>query len=177
LPVIVFIHGGGYIFGYSTLSGPSYLLTEDVIFVTMNYRLGFLGFLSTGDEQSPGNYGMKDQALAIKWVYDNIEQFGGNKSLITVMGNSAGGSAAHLHLLSRNSVAAGKFSRVISLSGTALHSWGFLPLSEALRTTEKLARALNCPVPSIDGTQAFMDCVKTVDPYTLTSMERRLGAS
>lgn len=51
--------------------------TEDVIVVTMSYRLGPLGFLSTGDENMSGNFGLKDQALAIKWVSDNIRAFGG----------------------------------------------------------------------------------------------------
>ena len=58
------------------------------------------GFLSTGDEQSPGNYGLKDQNLALQWVQHNIEQFGGNKNLVTIFGVSAGGAAVHLHMLS-----------------------------------------------------------------------------
>lgn len=52
--------------------------TEDVIFVTMSYRLGPLGFLSTGDDNMSGNFGLKDQTLAMKWVKENIENFGGN---------------------------------------------------------------------------------------------------
>lgn len=55
--------------------------TEDVIFVAISYRLGPLGFLSTGDEKMSGNFGLKDQALAIKWVKDNIAAFGGELRL------------------------------------------------------------------------------------------------
>lgn len=62
--------------------------------------VGALGFLTTGDEVVPGNNGLKDQALAIKWVKDNIEAFGGDRDKITVFGESAGGASAHLHMLS-----------------------------------------------------------------------------
>lgn len=57
---------------------PDYFLDHDVILVTANYRLGLLGFLSTEDENCPGNFGLKDQVLALKWVRDNIKQFGGD---------------------------------------------------------------------------------------------------
>lgn len=100
MPVIVFIHGGGYLFGGGSLLGPAYFLDNDVLLVTFNYRLGALGFLSTGDEASPGNNGMKDQAMALRWVRDNIEQFGGDPDRITFMGQSAGASAVGLHLMS-----------------------------------------------------------------------------
>lgn len=62
--------------------------------------VGALGFLTTGDEVVPGNNGLKDQALAIKWVKDNIDTFGGDRDKITVFGESAGGASAHLHMLS-----------------------------------------------------------------------------
>jgi len=86
LPVIVFIHGGSWYLGSGSEYGPSYLLEEDVILVTMNYRLGVLGFLSTGDDVLPGNNGLKDQALALKWVHANIKEFGGDPGRVTIMG-------------------------------------------------------------------------------------------
>lgn len=64
--------------GMRTRFGPDYFLDYDIIFVTYNYRVGPLGFLSTGDENCPGNSGLKDQVLALKWVRDNIKQFGGD---------------------------------------------------------------------------------------------------
>lgn len=81
MPVIVYIHGGGFFAGTAgpSITGADYFMdTEDVIVVTMNYRLGPLGFLSTGDGNMSGNFGLKDQALAIKWVKNNIEAFGGS---------------------------------------------------------------------------------------------------
>lgn len=80
MPVLAYIHGGGLFAGSAgpSVSGPNYFMdTEDVIFVSMNYRLGPLGFLSTGDNNMNGNFGLKDQALAIKWVKDHISAFGG----------------------------------------------------------------------------------------------------
>lgn len=62
-------------------------MDEDIIFVTINYRLGAFGFLSTGDATVPGNNGLKDQVNALKWVKANIQKFGGNPDLVTVFGN------------------------------------------------------------------------------------------
>lgn len=78
--MIVYIHGGGFFAGTAgpSITGADYLMdSDDVIVVTMNYRLGPLGFLSTGDSNMSGNFGLKDQALAIKWVIANIKAFGG----------------------------------------------------------------------------------------------------
>lgn len=63
--------------------GPDYFLEHDVILVTANYRVGPLGFLSTEDENCPGNFGLKDQVMALKWVRDNIRQFGGDPQRLT----------------------------------------------------------------------------------------------
>jgi carboxylesterase type B len=58
------------------------------------------GFLSTGDDESPGNYGMKDQVAVLRWVHDNIEEFGGDPNSVTIMGQSTGSASVHYHLLS-----------------------------------------------------------------------------
>ena len=96
-PVIFYIHGGEFERGSSN-SFPGHMLAAvgDVVVVTVNYRLGALGFLSTANEYSPGNYGMLDLAMALQWVYDNVYAFNGNKEMITVTGPGSGAGAAGL---------------------------------------------------------------------------------
>lgn len=99
---MVWIHGGGFEGGDSSyeLYGPDHLLEKDIVIVTLNYRLGFLGFLSTGDSVVPGNNGLKDQVLALKWVKDNIKSFCGNPDQITIAGQSAGAASVAYHVQS-----------------------------------------------------------------------------
>lgn len=99
------IHGGGFHTGSSRLNlyGPNYLMDKDIILVTINYRLGILGFLSTGDDVAPGNFGMKDQVLALKWVQNNIQAFGGDPKRVTIFGDSAGGASVTHHAMSDKS--------------------------------------------------------------------------
>lgn len=99
--VVVYIHGGAFQFGAGVHFGPQYLLdTEDFVYVSFNYRLGPLGFATTGDETLPGNNGLKDQVAALKWVQRNVAAFGGNPGAVTVAGMSAGGASVHYHMLS-----------------------------------------------------------------------------
>ena len=101
--------------------GPQYLVVHGVIIVTINYRLGPLGYLSLGTEEVPGNMGQMDQVMALQWVQNNIEMFGGDKSSVTVFGESAGAAAATYHLFSPQ--AEGLMRRVIADSGLR----GFMP--------------------------------------------------
>lgn len=78
------MHGHG---GPDTYA-PDYLLEHDVILVSGNYRLGPLGFLSTEDRNSPGNFGLKDQSFLLQWVQENIEYFGGNRNSVTIWGGN-----------------------------------------------------------------------------------------
>jgi carboxylesterase type B len=97
------IHGGGFLYGSSSLEiyDAAYLAAKgDIIIVTINYRLSTFGFLYTGTDDAPGNAGLYDQALALKWVKDNIEHFGGNPNEITIFGQSVGSYSVSLHLLS-----------------------------------------------------------------------------
>ena len=75
-------------------------MDRNVVIVTINYRLGPLGFLSMGNEEVPGNAGLRDQSLALKWVNQNIAKFGGNPDMVTIFGESAGALSVSLHLLS-----------------------------------------------------------------------------
>ncbi|XP_037041077.1 esterase B1-like [Bradysia coprophila] len=92
LPVMVFIHGGAFKYGDTTENsyGPDYLLEKNVVFVSINYRLGAFGFLSIPDPSIniPGNAGLKDQRMALQWVRDNIHAFGGDNKNITKLSYS-----------------------------------------------------------------------------------------
>jgi carboxylesterase type B len=143
MPVIAYIGGTRLIFGVSDSvnEGPEYLLDHDVVLVTINYRLGALGFLSTGTEDASGNLGFKDQVLALRWIRDNIEKFGGNSSMVTLMGWSAGGMSAMLHMVSPMSQ--GLFHQAIIMSGSVPPQID-IPTNQ-LSLARKQAKLLKCP--------------------------------
>ncbi|XP_019872761.2 cholinesterase 1 [Aethina tumida] len=120
LPVLIFIHGGGFVEGSSIFSqyGPHRFMTQDIVVVTFNYRLGPFGFLSTGDTVLLGNNGLKDQNLALKWVQQNIDLFGGDREKVTIYGQSAGAASVAYHMLSKKS--SGLFRAAYLSSGSAL---------------------------------------------------------
>lgn len=123
--VMFFIHGGAFTLGSSrtTLYSPEHLLTEDIVLVTINYRLGLMGFLSMEDQTLgvPGNAGMKDMVMALKWVQENIHHFLGDHNNVTIFGESAGGASVHSLCLSP--MAKGLFHRAIPQSGCAFNPW------------------------------------------------------
>ncbi|CAG9859664.1 unnamed protein product [Phyllotreta striolata] len=121
LPVIVWVYGGGFVEGSADFYGSKFLLDKNVVVVTFNYRLGALGFLSTGDSASPGNYGLKDQNAVLRWVNKNIHQFGGDPAKVTLSGQSAGSSSVIFHMISQRS--RGLFSRAIAMSGDVTTRW------------------------------------------------------
>ncbi|XP_047536605.1 esterase E4-like [Vanessa atalanta] len=123
LAVMVWIHGGAFAVGSGNafLYGPDHLVGAGVVLVTLNYRLGALGFLSLENEEVSGNMGLKDQVMALKWVQENIEYFGGDPQRVTIFGESAGGASVHLHMLS--SASKGLFHGAIAQSGLALSPW------------------------------------------------------
>ncbi|XP_060526499.1 venom carboxylesterase-6-like [Cylas formicarius] len=123
LPVMVWIYGGGFNFGTSNFSvyNPDNFVEREVVFVSFNYRLGVFGFLSTGNLDSPGNWGLKDQVLALEWVRDNVARFGGNPNKVTIFGQSAG--SASVSYLVQSPRAKGLFHAAIMESGTSLCAW------------------------------------------------------
>ncbi|KAF2351967.1 Carboxylesterase type B [Trinorchestia longiramus] len=140
LPVLVFIHGGAYTRGAASSHGPQRLMTEDVVVVTMNYRLGVLGFLSDGTEELAGNYGALDQVTALQWVRAHISSFGGDARQVTLGGFSAGAGFVHLHLLSP--LSKGLFHRAIMMSGSGNCQWSVQPHPDAVAAD--LAQDLGC---------------------------------
>ncbi|XP_033230515.1 esterase FE4-like [Belonocnema kinseyi] len=120
---MVFIHPGGFEAGSGDddIFGPDLIIDEDVILVTMNFRLGALGFISTGDSNAPGNAGMKDQVMALQWIKENIQNFGGCPNRVTLVGQSSGAASVQYHMLSPMSK--GLFKNAIMQSGSALSGW------------------------------------------------------
>ncbi|EEC19547.1 esterase, putative [Ixodes scapularis] len=117
-PVLVWIHGGGFSFGSGSDKnsiGSVLAAKTGFVVVSINYRLGVLGFLNANSPDAPGNQGLLDQNLALKWVRDNIEAFGGDPSMVTIFGDSAGGMSVHSHILSPMSQ--GLFKRAVMMSG------------------------------------------------------------
>jgi para-nitrobenzyl esterase len=120
-PVMVWIHGGAFLTGESNEYNPINLVRHGVVVVTINYRLGALGFLAhpalTGEspDQISGNYAIGDQQAALKWVRRNIRTFGGNPENVTIFGESAGGYSTLVNLVSPT--ASGLFHRAIVESG------------------------------------------------------------
>ncbi|XP_038168430.1 acylcarnitine hydrolase-like isoform X1 [Arvicola amphibius] len=119
LPVMVWIHGGALVIGMASMTDGSMLAAiEDVVVVNIQYRLGVLGFFSTGDQHARGNWGYLDQVAALRWVQQNIIHFGGNPDLVTIFGVSAGGTSVSSLVVSPMSQ--GLFHRAIMQSGVAL---------------------------------------------------------
>jgi para-nitrobenzyl esterase len=120
LPVMVWIHGGGLIDGSSTAYNPELLVKKGVIVVTINYRLGYLGFFAQSaidaEGHLNGNYGLMDQQFALKWVRKNIAGFGGDPDRVTIFGESAGGQSVYAQLASP--LASGMFGGAIAESGS-----------------------------------------------------------
>ncbi|XP_035297329.1 acylcarnitine hydrolase-like isoform X3 [Cricetulus griseus] len=119
LPVMVWIHGGALVGGMASITDGSILAaTEDVVVVNIQYRVGVLGFFSTGDQHARGNWGYLDQVAALRWVQQNIAHFGGNPDQVTIFGESAGGTSVSTHVVSPMSK--GLFHGAIMESGVAL---------------------------------------------------------
>lgn len=117
-PVLVWIHGGGFNYGsasYDNYTGSVIAAKTGLVVASLNYRLGVLGFLNADTPEAPGNVGLLDQNLALKWIRKNIRNFGGDPTRITLIGESAGAMSVHAHLLSPMS--RGLFRRAITMSG------------------------------------------------------------
>ncbi|KAM3966209.1 juvenile hormone esterase-like [Aphomia sociella] len=124
LPVMVFFHGGGFVYGNGTNDmehGMDYIVKKNVIVVSLNYRLGVLGFLCLDSKDAPGNMGLRDQVEALRWIQKNINQFGGDPNNVTIFGVSAGGVSVEYLLISP--IAKGLFHKGIAQSGSSLLPW------------------------------------------------------
>ncbi|KAL3878502.1 hypothetical protein ACJMK2_030846 [Sinanodonta woodiana] len=166
LATLIWIYGGSFVSGTTTLDiydGKLLAAKNNVIVASIQYRLGPLGFLYLGSDDVPGNMGLWDQQMAIKWIYDNIELFGGDRKRITLFGESAGAASVSYHCLSKHSQQ--YFTNAILQSGSALSNWAFMPPDVAVRYAEDLGRKMNCKTSQRDS---LIQCLKSVDAQSLT---------
>lgn len=162
-PVMVWIHGGAFETGSGNSYLPPRLIERDVVVVTINYRLGIMGFLAhpalTAEAGASGDYGLMDQQAALQWVQDNIKNFGGNAKNVTIFGESAGGHSVLSHIASPKST--GLFHKAIIQSGS--YSPGQRTLEAAENQGEAFASAgLNC---------ADVECLRATDAATIQSAQ------
>jgi len=126
LPVFVFIHGGGYAYGYSQAYGFEYFVdnfvSKDIIMVTLQYRLAHFGFFATRDHEINGNFGHFDQLEALKFIKRNIRAFGGDPNQITLSGHSAGSTS--VHALSLSPKARNLYNQEVHVAGSNYALWG-----------------------------------------------------
>ncbi|KAK1992645.1 carboxylesterase [Colletotrichum falcatum] len=124
-PVMFWMHGGALTSGFGSdplFDGGNLASRGDVVVVTINYRLGTLGYLALDDGETNGNFGLADQILALDWVRENIRDFGGDPSRITLFGQSAG--AASVRAMMASPKAAGKFAPAIPMSNLGGIAYG-----------------------------------------------------
>jgi carboxylesterase type B len=152
LPVVVTIHMGNHFFGSGQMYEPHYMMEEDTVVITFNYRLGLFGFLNTLDNNAPGNVGLGDQSLLLAWVRENVHKFSGDWERVSLMGQSSAGLDVLLHMTNPRSK--GLFHRAVVQSGT-LSSCTFTrdPVAQA----KKVAEQVGCPM---NNSTAFVKCLK-----------------
>ncbi|XP_068595370.1 cocaine esterase-like [Brachionichthys hirsutus] len=169
LPVMVWIHGGGFAMGSASVyDGSALAAYQDVVVVLIQYRLGLLGFLSTGDEYMSGNFGLLDQIEALKWTQKHIHNFGGDPNLVTIFGESAGGVSVSLMLLSP--LSEGLFHHAIAESGTAAMS--FLldtnsKYNDPLPVAQMVANISGC---SQNSTEQIAHCIKNMNTDAIVNL-------
>nr|QWT69275.1 acetylcholinesterase 3 [Aphelenchoides besseyi] len=145
LTVMLWVFGGGFYYGSPSLAlydGRALALKGNVIVVNINYRVGPFGYLYMNHPDAPGNVGMIDQQLALHWVRENIEAFGGNPNSISLFGESAGASSIVAHLIAPGS--RNLFNNGILQSGSLDNPWSIDTPERALDKAQQLARLVNC---------------------------------
>jgi len=171
LPVMVWIYGGSFYGGTSTLElyDPKILATRnEVVFVAIQYRVASLGFLFLDNEDAPGNAGLMDQVMALKWIKNNIKAFGGDPNSITLFSESAGSTSVSFHLLSP--LSSNLFNRAIMQSATALAPWALISKQEAKRRALLLARKMDCPTDT-KYMKNIVNCMRAANTSVMVNME------
>nr|ANH21150.1 acetylcholinesterase 2a [Meloidogyne incognita] len=173
--VLVWIYGGGFYSGSPSLDlydGRVLAVQERAVVININYRLGPFGFLYFGADTSvPGNMGLQDQQMALKWIHEHIAHFGGDPRRVTLFGESAGSASAMAHMFADGSYSL--FSRIIAQSGSIINNWATKPKASILQISLQLAHHLNCSNGnnSTKTMQNIVECIKRIP----TAIVQRAG--
>ncbi|XP_064471267.1 acetylcholinesterase-1-like isoform X2 [Ornithodoros turicata] len=175
MPVFVFIYGGAFQWGTSSLSiydGTAFAARTGMIYVSFNYRVGVFGFLNASTPEMPGNMGMYDQVEALRWIKNNVEYFGGDPNAITLAGQSAGAVSVHFHMMSP--LSKGLFHKAVLLSG----------VSSTIRYSEdtnhhdafrRISNYVNCSDSTRSWDKQISDtvrCLQSLDAHELVRAAR-----
>ncbi|CAG9859458.1 unnamed protein product [Phyllotreta striolata] len=169
LPVVVWIHGGGFRYGSASQYGVRHLVGKRLVVVTIQYRLGSLGFLSSGTKHLPGNVALWDMALAVQWIRNYIGFFGGNPYKIVVMGHGTGASSVLMVALSK--IAKG-ITGVVAMSGTAVSNWATDNTPQ--HTAKDVADENGCP--TVDPL-TMVKCLQSLPPESIIKGDSKVEFS
>ncbi|XP_021488749.1 carboxylesterase 4A isoform X1 [Meriones unguiculatus] len=168
LPVMIWFPGGAFLVGSaSTYEGSELAAREKVVLVLLQYRLGIMGFFSTGDSQARGNWGLLDQIAALHWVQENIAAFGGDPDSVTLFGQSAG--AMSISGLLMSPLAQGLFHRAISQSGTAILK--VFITHDPLKTAKKVAHLAGC---NHNSTKIMVECMRALSGDQVMHVSKKM---
>nr|XP_037278510.1 cholinesterase-like isoform X2 [Rhipicephalus microplus] len=175
-PVVIYFYGGGFLTGdasFFVFRGDRFAAIADVVYVTVNYRVGMFGFFKTNVPEYKGNAGMFDQVEAMKWVKENAEAFGGDPEEITIWGQSAGAISVTFHMLSP--VSRGLFKRAYIQSGASGSALSLTKLNTPA-VAHRVMGLLGCYKPTISWkqqAQESMKCIQSVDAEELLQKTAR----
>ncbi|CAF4896399.1 unnamed protein product [Pieris macdunnoughi] len=174
-PVVIFIHGEAFEWNSGNVYDGSVLASyAGLVVITINYRLGILGFLNANPiphvRARVANYGLMDQIAALHWVQQNIALFGGDPGNVTMLGHGSGAACINFLMISPT-VMPGLFHRVILLSGSALSSWALV--EDPVNYSVQLAKQSNCTLPEdiVKDHELIVDCLREVPLQELMSAE------
>ena len=169
LATMLWVYGGSLTSGTSTLAlydGSWLAASENIIVASLNYRLGPFGFLYLDDKLAPGNMGLLDQNMALKWLNKNIKVFGGDPSKITLFGESAGSVSVSYHVISPLSQKL--FRNAIMMSGSLIAGWTMLPKKENIRRAKLMCSVLKCPTNS---NREMLNCLLKANATDITNAQ------
>ncbi|KAM0420309.1 hypothetical protein ACHAPT_011970 [Fusarium lateritium] len=179
LPVLVWIHGGGWFEGSASdgryngtfLVETSVQLGKPLLFISFNYRLGAFGYLSGQQVQKAGiaNLGLHDQRQALTWIQENAHSFGGDRTRVTVMGESAGALSIGFHLLARDD---GLFSAAIAQSGSTFTPALHRSATQQQANFDEVLNATGCA-----GSTGALSCLRTVPASSSREASKTLALS
>ncbi|XP_043461862.1 esterase SG1-like [Leptopilina heterotoma] len=166
LPVMMLIHGSAFLVGSGSNEslGPNYLLDKNIVYVSINYRLDIFGFLSTGDNVALGNFGIKDQLVALQWIQKYIRHFGGDPNQVTLIGYSTGADSVNHHIFSN--LTKDYFHRYIMQSGCSFTARSYNTAEKSAKIAKNAAEYFNC---STENSNLLVDCLRAIDNKILVN--------